>query len=65
MHVDYQWKSKNKDVKDAYFKVKFSTNESFGLKNGSYKNLYGDFSKADSQNLLSSLPKMFVENKML
>ena len=63
MHVDYQWKSKKKDVKDAYFKVKFSTNESFGLKNGSYKNLYGDFSKADSQNLLSSLPKMFVEKQ--
>ncbi len=61
--VDYQFSSKEKNIEDAYFKVKFSSEESLGLKNGSYKNLYGDFSKFDANDFLSSLQKMYVEKK--
>ena len=61
--VDYQFSSKEKNIDDAYFKVKFSSEESLGLKNGSYKNLYGDFSKFDANDFLSSVQKMYVEKK--
>ncbi len=61
--VDYQWKSEENDVKDAYFKVKFSSEESFGVKNSAYKNLYGDFSKVDPNDFLPSISKMFVEKQ--
>lgn len=61
--VDYQFSSKEKNIEDAYFKVKFSSEESLGLKNGSYKNLYGDFSKFDANDFVSSIQKMYVEKK--
>lgn len=61
--VDYQFSSKEKNIDDAYFKVKFSSEESLGLKNGSYKNLYGDFSKFDANDFVSSVQKMFIEKK--
>lgn len=63
VNVDYQWKSKKKDVKDAYFKVKMNAQESFGLKNGAYKNLYGDFSKIDQTNFVSTLKNLFQEKQ--
>ncbi len=61
--VDYQFSSKEKNIEDAYFKVKFTSEESVGLKNGSYKNLYGDFSKFDAKDFVSSIQKMYVEKK--
>ena len=61
--VDYQFSSKEKNIDDAYFKVEFSSEESLGLKNGSYKNLYGDFSKFDANDFVSSIQKMYVEKK--
>lgn len=61
--VDYQFSSKEKNIDDAYFKVEFSSEESLGLKNGSYKNLYGDFSEFDANDFVSSIQKMYVEKK--
>lgn len=61
--VDYQWKKDNNDMRDAYFKVKCTTEEDFGLSNGSYKNLYGDFSKFSASEFVSSLQSMFVQKK--
>lgn len=63
IHCDYSWKSRKQDVKDAYFKVKFSSTESLSLTNGSYKNLYGDFSKVSSDSFLSSLQGMWAAKK--
>ena len=63
VNVDYQWKSKKKDINDAYFKVKMHAQESFGLKNGAYKNLYGDFSRIDQANFVSTLKNLFQEKQ--
>lgn len=63
VHCDYSWKSKKEDVKDAYFKVKFSSVESLSLTNGSYRNLYGDFSKVSSDSFLSSLRNLWQAKK--
>ncbi len=61
--VDYQWKSTDSTVNDAYFKVKFTSEEDFGVKNSAYKNLYGDFSKFDPNDFVTSVSKMYVEKK--
>ena len=63
IHCDYSWKSARKQVKDAYFKVKFSSVESLSLTNGAYKNVYGDFSKVSSDSFLNSLQNMWVAKK--
>lgn len=63
VHCDYAWKSKKEDVKDAYFKVKFSSVESLSLTNGSYHNFYGDFSKVSSESFLSSLTNLWQEKR--
>lgn len=60
---DYKWKSEEENVNDAYFKVNFHSEENIGLKNGAYKNLYGDFSELDSEGFLTSLTSMFKEKK--
>ncbi len=59
IHVDYRWKSQQKDVTDAFFKVSFQSNEDFGIKNTAYKTLYGDFSKVSSEDYLSSIQNLF------
>lgn len=60
---DYQWNSKKEDIHNAYFKVKFHSEEDVGLKNGSYKNLYGDFSQFSADDFLNSIGSMFKEKK--
>lgn len=61
VHCDYVWNEKKKDIRDAYFKVKFSSSESLSLTNGSYKNLYGDFSKVSPDSFLTSIQKIWTE----
>lgn len=61
--LDYAWNSKEENLSDAYFKVNFNSNENIGLKNGEYKNLYGDFSQYNADDFLSSLTTMFKEKK--
>lgn len=63
VHCDYDWDSEGTSIKDAYFKVKFHSEQDFGLKNSSYKNLYGDFSKFDANTFLSSLSSMYQAKK--
>lgn len=60
---DYEWKSENDNILNAYFKVKFHSEEDVGLKNGSYKNLYGDFSEFSADDFLNSMCSMFKEKK--
>ncbi|MBR2810182.1 MAG: hypothetical protein IKD69_02270, partial [Solobacterium sp.] len=50
LSASYQFKTKEDDVRDAYFRLDFDTEESLGMKKADYKELYGDFSelKADA-----------------
>lgn len=63
VHCDYDWKSEGASIQDAYFKVKFHSEQDLGLKNSSYKNLYGDFSKFDANTFFSSLTSMYQAKK--
>lgn len=63
VHCDYDWNSEGVSIQDAYFKVKFHSEQDLGLKNSSYKNLYGDFSKFDANSFLSSLTSMYQAKK--
>lgn len=55
INVKYRFFSLKKDVRDAYFKVDLHSEEALKIKAGRYKKLYGDFSKIDPKNFLSSL----------
>ena len=61
VHVTYAFRSEKKDLNNAYFKIDFDSTESLSVKNGLYKNLYGDFSKVDSNQFLPSITKLFQE----
>lgn len=61
IHCDYQWYSKQEEVQSAYFKVNLHASEKAGFKNGIYKNVYGDFSKVDPSNFVSTLQNLFQE----
>lgn len=63
VHCDYHFLSKEDSIKNAYFKVKFKSEEDLGLKNGAYKNLYGDFSKVETGNFIETLKSIYQEKK--
>lgn len=59
----YRFKTEKASIEDAYFKIQCNTEENFGVTNGSYKNLYGDFSKVDPQSFLQTVSGLFQEKK--
>jgi hypothetical protein len=60
-HIDYKWKSRKEDVSNAYFKVKFNSEEDVGVRNGFTRKLYADLSKVKPENFVSSLAGAFAE----
>lgn len=59
VHVDYSWKSKENDVKNAYFKVNFTSSEEVGLKNSDYHRVYADFEGVKPQEFLSRITSVW------
>lgn len=59
VHINYAWDSKKYDLKNAYFKIEFDSEEDLSVKNEKGKTLYGDFSKIDSSDFLPSLKNLY------
>lgn len=59
VHVNYAWNSEKKDLKNAYFRLDFQSEEDLSIENEVAKKLYGDFSKVDSSNFLSTLKNLY------
>lgn len=61
VNVDYAWNSREHDLENAYFKIDFDSNEALSVSKGISKDLYGDFSKVNSSDFLSSLKNLYQE----
>ncbi len=59
VHVDYAWNSAQKDLRNAYFRIDFQSEEDLQIENEQVKKLYGDFSKVSSDNFLVSLKDLY------
>ena len=59
MHASYSLQTDRKNISYAYFKVSFHTIEEMGLRCGSYRKLFGDFSKIDPKDFPGSLQNLF------
>ena len=59
----YRWKMKNGTIEDGYFTMDFMTTESLGCRIGSYKNLYGDFSRIDPNDFLGTVRNLFQKKQ--
>lgn len=61
----YHWNLKLGELKDSFFKVDFKTTESMGLRNGTYKHLYGDLSSIDPFDFEKTMENLFKEKEQL
>lgn len=61
VNVNYAWNSQEHNLKNAYFRIDFDSEEDLSVQNSRTKNLYGDFSKIDPQNFLSSLRDLYQD----
>lgn len=61
VNVNYAWNSAMHDIRNAYFKIDFDSEEDLSIKNEKTKNLYGDFSKVDSADFLNTLKNLYQE----
>ena len=43
LHIQYKWDKDEDAIQYGYLKADFTTTENIGLRNGMYKELYGDF----------------------
>jgi hypothetical protein len=59
VHIDYAWNSVQKDLRNAYFRIDFQSEEDLQIENEQVKKLYGDFSKVSSDHFLSSLKDLY------
>lgn len=59
----FQWKLKNGSIEDGYFTVEFETSENLGARIGSYKNLYGDFSRVDPKDFVGTVKNFFQKKQ--
>ena len=55
----YRWKMEDGVIKDGYFKMEFTSSENLGAEAGSYKKLYGDFSRVEPGNFLGTIRNLF------
>ena len=61
LKCDYQWLSEKKSLKEVYFRLSFNSEENFGVRHTSYKKLYGDFSRIDPSDFVSSVKNFFQD----
>lgn len=59
----YCWNYSWGQIKNAYFKVGFSTSEELGLSRGRYYRLQADFSDLDPSDIVDSTKKLFKDQK--
>lgn len=62
VHVNYAWNSKEHDLKNAYFKLDFDSDEDTTVENEKVKKLYSDFSKTASNDFLDTFKHIFLQN---
>ncbi len=63
INCSFKWKSKKNQVEASALKVSYETSLTSGLKTANYEDRVMDFSKLDSQQLLSSLKNAFVKQR--
>ena len=59
LHIQYKWDKDEDRIQYGYLKADFTTSENIGLRNGMYKELYGDFSKLNPKDFISSVQNIF------
>ena len=60
--ADYSFNSLFRDIKSTYYKLDFDTSQSLGVKADIKEERFGDFSRIDKKNFLSSL-RSFMQKK--
>lgn len=61
LRCDYEWLSEKKDIKNVYLRLRFNTEENFGVRHTSYTKKYGDFSKIDPKDFISTAKNFFQD----
>ena len=61
LKCDYEWLSEQNNLKDVYFKLSFNSEENFGVRHTDYRKLYGDFSKVDPSDFVSTVKNFFQD----
>ena len=59
LHIQYKWDKDEDKIQYGYLKADFTTSENIGLRNGMYKELYGDFSKLNPKDFISTVQNIF------
>ena len=59
LHIQYKWDKDEDRIQYGYLKADFTTSENIGLRNGMYKDLYGDFSKLNPKDFISTVQNIF------
>ena len=59
LHIQYKWDKDEDRIQYGYLKADFTTSENIGLRNGMYKELYGDFSKLNPKDFISTIQNIF------
>ena len=59
LHIQYKWDKDEDRIQYGYLKADFTTSENIGLRNGMYKELYGDFSKLNQKDFISTVQNIF------
>ena len=59
LHIQYKWDKDKDRIQYGYLKADFTTSENIGLRNGMYKELYGDFSKLNPKDFISTVQNIF------
>ena len=59
LHIQYKWDKDEDRIQYGYLKADFTTSENIGLRNGMYKELYGDFSKLNPKDFISKVQNIF------
>ena len=59
LQIQYKWDKDEDKIQYGYLKADFTTSENIGLRNGMYKELYGDFSKLNPKDFMSTVQNLF------
>ena len=59
LHIQYKWDKDEDRIQYGYLKADFTTSENVSLRNGMYKELYGDFSKLNPKDFISTVQNIF------
>ena len=63
LKVDYEWLQEKGDLKNAYFRAEFHTDENFAVKGTENKYLYSDFSKVTPESFIGTITSFYQQKK--